>query len=239
MDKRYIIIALIAIIAVIAVAIGYGLMNQNSDVEYERIDLSKTASMEVPKAADSDFKKAANGIVTYVCPSKQTTVTALKTANKTSSRNAEFAAARDSLLKDSRDCEQYNGYEIRQNTVNGTDCYVAVADNQTTNDTILMSCSDLNILKHMLDSLSFKSEPKSADDVTAPENSTAVDSSTQEDGAQSSSDQDDYQTEQDESQEPEEPENVDEFTPEDWDYINDPTTDSNYEPSSEGESDSE
>lgn len=153
MEKnKLIIIALIAVIAVLAFSVGYALLF--SHVDYEKINLSNGTTIEVPKADDSSWTKDENGIRTYSCPSKHTVVTSLNSQEDFSLVGAGgFAIARDMLLNGSTDVEKYNNYQIKENTVNGTHYYIVYISSKVTHDNIIIGSDNLDILKHMLDSL--------------------------------------------------------------------------------------
>ena len=154
MEKdKVIIIALIAIIAVLAISIGYVMLLQ-SNIEYETINLSNGTTIEVPKADDATWTKDENGIRTYTCQSKHTVLTSFNSEEDFSLIGAGgFAIARDILLNGSTDVENYNNYQIKENTVNGTHYYISYIGNNETHDNIIIGSENLDILKHMLDSL--------------------------------------------------------------------------------------
>lgn len=153
MEKNnIIIIALIATIAVLGVCIGYALMNPQ--VEYETINISNGTTIAVPKTNDASWVSNPNGIRTYSCQSKHTV---MMTFNSQEDLNlvgaAAFAMARDALINGSTDVEKYKNYQIKENTVNGTHYYITYISNNETHDNIVIGSENLDILKHMLDSL--------------------------------------------------------------------------------------
>ena len=145
MDKKqYIIIALVAIIAVLAIAIGYALLTQ-------------------PKASDAKWTKDPSGIKMYTCESKHTVLTSFNSEEDMTLVGAvAFAVARDLLINGSSDVETYKNYHIKENTVNDTHYYIVNTGNDTTHDNIVLASDDINILKHMLDSLVFGPPAKTA-----------------------------------------------------------------------------
>ena len=210
MDKKYIIIALVAILAVLAIGIAFSMFGQ-SNVEYEKISLSKSASLEVPKVADVNSTKDANGVKTWTFKSKQTAISAFNSKEESSLAGAaEFAAVRDSMLNGSTDAQVYKGYEIKENTVNGVHYYIVSTGNDTTHDNILLSSTNLEILQHMLDTLTFK-KSATADNSTVADNSTDTGSASQSDNSKSTASQ------QSGSQKSADKKTADDEEPENWD----------------------
>ena len=188
MDKKYIIIALIAIIAVLAIGIAFSMLSQ-SNVEYEKIDLSKSASLEVPKVTDANSTRDANGVKTWTFPSRETAISAFNSQEESSLAGAvEFAAVRDTMLNGSSDEQVYKGYEIKENTINGVHYYIVSTVNDTTHDNIILSSTSLEILQHMLDTLTFK-KSATADNSTVADNSTDTGSASQSDNSKSTASQ--------------------------------------------------
>ena len=153
MEKNnIIIIALIATIAVLGVCIGYAMMNPH--VEYETVHISNGTTIDVPKANDASWVSDPNGIRTYTCESKHTI---MMTFNSQEDMNlvgaGAFAMVRDALINGSKDVETYKNYQIKENTVNGTHYYITYISDNTTHDNIVIGSENLDILKHMLDSL--------------------------------------------------------------------------------------
>lgn len=152
MEKnKIIIIALVAAIAVLCISIGYLMLNS---VQYETINISNGTTIDVPKAADASWTKDGYGIKTYSCQSKHTVMT---TFNSQEDWNlvgaAGFAMARDVLMNGAANVENYNGHQIKENTVNGTQYYIVFISNNTTHDNIVIGSDNLDIVKHMIDSL--------------------------------------------------------------------------------------
>ena len=188
MDKKYIIIALVAILAVLAIGIAFSMFGQ-SNTEYEKISLSKSASLEVPKVSDANSTKDANGVKTWTFKSKETAISAFNSKEESSLAGAaEFAVVRDSLLNGSTDAQVYKGYEIKENTINGVHYYITSTGNDTTHDNIILSSTNLEILQHMLDTLTFKKSATS-DNSTQADNSSGTSSDSQNDNAKSTASQ--------------------------------------------------
>ena len=209
MDNKYIIIALIAIIAVLAIGIAFSMLSQ-SNVEYEKIDLSKSASLEAPKVSDANSTNDANGVKTWIFPSQHTAISAFNSQEESSLAGAvEFAAVRDSMLNGSADEQAYKGYEIKSNTINGVHYYIVSTVNDTTHDNIILSSTNLEILQHMLDTLTFN-KSSAADNSTQLDNATDTGNATQNDNSKTTnSHQSSSQKSNDKKQEDEEPENWD------------------------------
>ena len=209
MDKKYIIIALVAILAVLAIGIAFSMFGQ-SNTEYEKINLSKSASLEVPKVSDVNSTKDENGVKTWTFKSKETAISAFNSKEESSLAGAaEFAVVRDSLLNGSTDAQVYKGYEIKENTINGVHYYIVSTGNDTTHDNIILSSTNLEILQHMLDTLTFK-KSAAADNSTQADNSSGTSSDSQNDNAKSTaSQQSGSQKSADKTTSDEEPENED------------------------------
>ena len=177
MEKnKIIIIALIAVIAVLGVCVGYMMMNPQ--VEYETIHISNATTIEVPKSDDSTWTKNSTGIKTYSCPSKHTV---MMTFNSQEDLNltgaAAFALARDALLSGAKDVEDYNGYHIKENTVNGTHYYIVHISSNDTHDNIVIGSENLDILKHMVGSLKLAPPANNETNATVEEAQTSTSSS--------------------------------------------------------------
>lgn len=153
MEKNnIIIIALIATIAVLGVCIGYAMMNPH--VEYETVHISNGTTIDVPKANDASWVSDPNGIRTYTCESKHTIMMTFNSQEDLNLVGAgAFAMVRDALINGSKDVETYKNYHIKENTVNGTHYYITYISDNTTHDNIVIGSENLDILKHMLDSL--------------------------------------------------------------------------------------
>ncbi|WP_458456343.1 hypothetical protein [Methanobrevibacter sp.] len=152
-NEKYIIIGLIVAIALLAIGIGYFLFANS--VEYQTIQISSGSTIEVPKADDVKWEIDANGIRIYSCPSKRVSVISFNSAeNMTLVGAGAFAMAREALMADADMFEIYKSYEIKKNEINGTTFYLVNISSNETHDNIVIGCGDLDILKHMLDSLS-------------------------------------------------------------------------------------
>ena len=237
MDKKYIIIALVVILAVLAIGIAFSMFGQ-SNVEYEKISLSKSASLEAPKVSDINSTKDANGVKTWTFKSKETAISAFNSKEESSLAGAaEFAVVRDSLLNGSTDAQVYKGYEIKENTVNGVHYYIASTGNDTTHDNIILSSTNLEILQHMLDTLTFKKSATS-DNSTHADNSSGTSSDSQNDNAKSTaSQQSGSQKSADKTTSDEEPENEDDQS--DVDRYDVPPSDESSTGSTESSSDTQ
>ena len=147
-----IIIALVAILAVILVGIGYMLLNPT--VEYQTLQLSNGSSIEAPKAADATWNQDPSGIRTYTCESKHTVVMSFNSQEDLNLVGAgAFAIARDVLMDGAKDVETYKDYHIKENTINKTHYYIVYVSSNETHDNIVIGSDNMDILKHMLDSL--------------------------------------------------------------------------------------
>ncbi len=165
-NQKYIIIALAVVIVALAAGIGYMIFNPS--VEYQTINLSNGTTMEVPKADDSNWTINSYGIRMYTAQSKRTSVMSFNSQEDFTLVGAgAFALARDGLMNGSASVETYKNYEIRENTVNGTHYYVVYISNAKTHDNIVFGSGNLDILKHMIDSISFGEPGKSVKNATS------------------------------------------------------------------------
>lgn len=154
-DSKYILIALILVILALVIGIGAALFSQ-SEVTYETLNISSTAAIDVPKTDDASWIVNENGIKTYQCPSKKVFMNTYNSAEDySSSSDEEFANYLDMWVNSANEVENYTGYEIKESTINDTHYYIAYIGNETTHDNIIIGSEDLEILKHMLDSLVF------------------------------------------------------------------------------------
>ncbi len=177
MEKnKIIILTLIAVIAVLAVCIGYALMNPQ--IEYETIHISNGTTIDVPKADDTSWTTDENGIKTYQCPSKHTVMMTFNSQENLNIVGAgAFALAREALMNGATDVENYNSYHIKENTINGTHYYIVNISSNSTHDNIVIGSENLDILKHMVDSLKLGQPAKNETNATVEESQTTSTSS--------------------------------------------------------------
>lgn len=151
-NSKYIIIALAVLIIALGSALGYMM---TSHVDYERVNISNATTIEVPVADDASWTEK-NGAKIFDCPSKHVSMQTINTQeNFTPEKGKAFMKVRDSYTKDANTVESYNGYDIKQRTINDTDYYVVSISNSQTHDNILIISENLDILKHMVDSIDF------------------------------------------------------------------------------------
>ena len=151
-NKKYIIIALVALILALGSVFGYMVMFH---VDYERVHISSTTTIEVPKYDDVSWSEE-EGIKLYSCPSKGVVMQSVNSQENLSLAGAiAYAGIRDGIIENSTSVELYHGYDIRLRTINGTDFYVVSISNNETHDNILILSKNLDILKHMIDSIEF------------------------------------------------------------------------------------
>ncbi|MBR6993814.1 MAG: hypothetical protein IKH85_07050 [Methanobrevibacter sp.] len=163
-EKKIIIIALVALIMALAIGIGYMLLN---NVEYQTLALSNGTTIDAPKADDASWKEQGYGIRMYTSASKKTALTSFNSAENPNLAGAMgLAMARDALMNGSASVEKYKNYDLRENTVNGTHYYMVYISNNQTHDNVLIASENMDILKHMVDSLKF-GNPKEVVNATA------------------------------------------------------------------------
>lgn len=160
---NYILIPLIIIAIALVVGIGIALTSQ-SEVTYETLNISGSAMMEVPSTDDVTWTVNENGIKTYQCPSKKVFMNAYNSAEDLSMEGSDgFSLMHNTLFDGAEDVESYHGYNIKENHINGTDYYIVSIGNETTHDNIIVGSEDLDILKHMVDSLVFTAPVETED----------------------------------------------------------------------------
>ena len=163
-EKKIIIIALVALIMALSVGIGYMLLN---NVEYQTLALSNGTTIDAPKADDASWKEQGYGIRMYTSASKKTALTSFNSAENPNLAGAVgLAMARDALMNGSASVEKYKNYDLRENTVNGTHYYMVYISNNQTHDNVFIASENMDILKHMVDSLKF-GNPKEVVNATA------------------------------------------------------------------------
>ena len=163
-NQKIIIIALVAVIIALGAGIGYALLN---NVEYQTLALSNGTTIDAPKTDDAVWKEQGNGIRMYTSASKKTALTSFNSAENPNLVGAMgLAMARDAMMNGSVSSEAYKGYDIRENTINGTHYYMVYISNNQTHDNVFIGSGNLDILKHMIDSLKF-GNPKEVVNATA------------------------------------------------------------------------
>ena len=164
-EKIYI-LALVLVIVALAAGMAYMLFSQSS-MEYQTIAVSGGTTVEVPKTDDANWLVDDNGIRTYSAPSKKTLLTSFNSAENEGSMGAKgLEAVKDKLFTGSTGVEQYKSYNIKENTINETHYYMVYISNNETHDSILMCSENLDILKHMIDTLEF-GDPNVVKDATS------------------------------------------------------------------------
>ena len=163
-NQKIIIIALVAVIIALGAGIGYALLN---NVEYQTLALSNGTTIDAPKADDASWKEQSYGIRMYTSASKKTALTSFNSAENPNLAGAVgLAMARDALMNGSASVEKYKNYDLRENTVNGTHYYMVYISNNQTHDNVFIASENMDILKHMVDSLKF-GNPKEVVNATA------------------------------------------------------------------------
>lgn len=180
-DSKYILIALILVILALVIGIGVALLSP-SEVTYESLNISSSAAIDVPKTDDATWIVNENGIKAYQSPSKKVFMNTYNSAGDYSfSGDEEFGNDLEMWVDSANDVENYTGYEIKENTINDTHYYMAYIGNETTHDNIIIGSEDLEILKHMLDSLVFAAPAIVEEDESSDVEDTYVDESTDDD----------------------------------------------------------
>ena len=203
-DSKYILIALVLVILALLVGIGVALFSP-SEVTYESLNISGSATIDVPKTDDATWIVNENGIKTYQCPSKKVFMNTYNSAEDySSSSDEEFGNYLDMWVDSAIDVENYTGYEIKESTINDTHYYIAYIGNETTHDNIIIGSEDLEILKHMLDGLVFVAPAVVEDNESNDTEDTYVEDTTDDDSSyyddySSSSDQSSYSSSSDSS----------------------------------------
>ena len=166
MEKKHVIIIILAIIILLAGSVAFMTLNQT---KYQTINISNATTIEAPVADDVSWTVDENGIKTYACPSKHTSLMSFNSEENTGIVGAAaYAQARDSMLEGASDVENYNGYAIKENTINNVKYYIVSTANNSTHDNIVICSESLDILHHMLDSLKYGNGNASSTNSTAP-----------------------------------------------------------------------
>ena len=138
-----------------------------NNVEYQTLALSNGTTIDAPKADDASWKEQGYGIRMYTSASKKTALTSFNSAENPNLAGAVgLAMARDALMNGSASVEKYKNYDLRENTVNGTHYYMVYISNNQTHDNVFIASENMDILKHMVDSLKF-GNPKEVVNATA------------------------------------------------------------------------
>ena len=167
-DRKYIIIALVAVILALVAGIGY-MMFFNHTVEYQTIALSNGTTVEVPKVNDSTWTVNALGIRAYSAPSEKTMMTSFNSAEAANPTGAKvFSAIKEKMFSGSSSVEKYNKRDIKENTINGTHYYMVDISNNKTQDNVILCSENIDILKHMIDSLTFGNPNAANVDMVSP-----------------------------------------------------------------------
>lgn len=151
-NKQYI-LALVVVIVALAAGVGYMLFIH---VDYETLALSGGTTIEAPKADDVEWMEDESGLKMYTSASRKTFLTSFNTAEYQDLAGAlAFVAVRDALFNGTNSVETYGGYDIHETLINGTHFYIVYISNNQTHDNLFIGSQDLNILKHMIDSIRF------------------------------------------------------------------------------------
>lgn len=152
MDKKYLILILaIVIIAIVALAGAYLLNNQEEN--YHRINLSSSCSILVPDSQNATNTTDYYNIFHYMDSENQLDITFYNSyyPERSLSGAAHMAAIRDSTL--GLTVVEENNITVYLNESTGV--YSYFVSNNITHDNILITCSDLDMLMTIINSITF------------------------------------------------------------------------------------
>lgn len=152
MKKQNIILILILIVCVVCAGI---VASQTifSNTEYTTLRISDSCTLEVPVSDEAVNSIDNYGIFIYQDPKHDLNITSFNSQDGvTLSGAVQMASIRDNALLNNKQIIE-NGTTIYHNEKTGV--YSIFIGNNQTHDNILIQCSDLDILMHVLDSVKY------------------------------------------------------------------------------------
>lgn len=147
MKTNKLIIALIIIILIICAGmIVYS--SSNSQIQYTDLQVSNSCTLSVPVSNDAVDNKE-DGVFHYYDKQHNLNITGYNNTDVVDS-------LKDNELKNTKQIYE-NGTSVYQDEKTGV--YSVLIENNDTNETILISCSDLDILIHVANSAKFTNNP--------------------------------------------------------------------------------
>ena len=142
-QKQILIILIVLIIAILACLTAYIFVNSNTG-DYTTLRISNSCTIEVPNE-NNTMEHMNGGVFKYSFKSGNLNITHQKSAN-----NSEIKSIYEEQIKNSKKIED----NIYHDETNGT--YSIFIENQNTGDALLITSSDLNLLKKVSSSVKFK-----------------------------------------------------------------------------------
>lgn len=170
-QKQILIILIVLIMAILACLTAYMFVNSNTG-DYATLRISNSCTIEVPNE-NNTMEHMNSGVSKYSFKSGNLNITHQKSAN-----NSEIKSIYEKQIKNSKKIED----NIYHDETSGT--YSIFIENKNTGDAILITSSDLNLLKRVSSSVKFKK----AANINMATNNTTDNSTANPDGDVSSDD---------------------------------------------------
>lgn len=164
---------LVALVLVIVLASSFFLLNFDDSIHYTRVELTDTASIEMP-VNDQSTKSVVHGGINLVNDTKNNVVLMyFNSGNGNHVAAVELEYIRNDFASNSVE-ETINNETVWHNEKNGT--YMAFIGNYITHDNILIICKDPEILEHMMASAQYKyfNEETNTTETISGENESAA-----------------------------------------------------------------
>lgn len=142
-QKQILIILIVLIIAILACLTAYIFVNSNTG-DYTTLRISNSCTIEVPNE-NNTMEHMNGGVSKYSFKSGNLNITHQKSAN-----NSEIKSIYEEQIKNSKKIED----NIYHDETSGT--YSIFIENKNTGDALLITSSDLNLLKKVSSSVKFK-----------------------------------------------------------------------------------
>lgn len=142
-QKQILIILIVLIIAILACLTAYIFVNSNTG-DYTTLRISNSCTIEVPNE-NNTMEHMNGGVFKYSFKSGNLNITHQKSAN-----NSEIKSIYEKQIKNSKNIEN----NIYHDETSGT--YSIFIENKNTGDALLITSSDLNLLKKVSSSVKFK-----------------------------------------------------------------------------------
>ena len=142
-QKQILIILIVLIIAILACLTAYIFVNSNTG-DYATLRISNSCTIEVPNE-NNTMEHMNSGVSKYSFKSGNLNITHQKSAN-----NSEIKSIYEEQIKNSKKIED----NIYHDETSGT--YSIFIENKNTGDALLITSSDLNLLKKVSSSVKFK-----------------------------------------------------------------------------------
>ena len=162
-NKKLIIIIILIVLAILLCCTTYMLITQHQE-SYITLRISNSCSIKVPNS-ENTVENLDGNLTKYIFNANGLNITHQKSAN-----NSEIKSLQENEIKNSQLIEDNIYYNADSNT------YTKFIENNETNDALLISSTDLNLLKNVSNSVEFNNSFNISSENNATGENTSYDS---------------------------------------------------------------